>query len=176
VRILTTDVNWQGVLKKKVVKQIQVKQWLGVHLKGPKTIATARIWGKLVPIIAAMSGECMTFSMLSGENNKTGSTILKEWTTPDSRNMPSTTNLEEEGIVNAPGNDGNASMLEQVKRPRPRKKTMIMMMKWGKPTRTICHIRGEPSAQLVPFIQYGGNRIKHATIPWGASRIPTLSQ
>jgi len=27
--------------------------------------------------------------------NKTGSTILKEWTTPDSRNTPSTTNLEE---------------------------------------------------------------------------------
>jgi hypothetical protein len=26
--------------------------------------------------------------------NKTGSTISKEWTTPDFRNMPSTTNLE----------------------------------------------------------------------------------
>jgi len=32
---------------------------------------------------------------------------LKEWTTPDSRNTPSTTNLEEEEIVDAPGNDGN---------------------------------------------------------------------
>jgi len=27
--------------------------------------------------------------------HKTGSTILKEWTTPDSRNTPSTTNLED---------------------------------------------------------------------------------
>jgi hypothetical protein len=29
--------------------------------------------------------------------------------------MPSTTNLEGEEIVDAPGKDGNASMLEQVK-------------------------------------------------------------
>ena len=54
--------------------------------------------------------------------NKTGSTTLKEWTTPDSRNTPSTTNLEEEEIVGAPGNDGNASMPEQVKRPKPWRK------------------------------------------------------
>ena len=32
---------------------------------------------------------------------------------------PSTTNLEEEETVDAPGNDGNASMPEQVKRPNP---------------------------------------------------------
>ena len=44
---------------------------------------------------------------------------LKERTTPDCRNTPSTTNLEEEEIVDAPGNDGNASMPEQVKRPNP---------------------------------------------------------
>jgi len=44
-------------------------------------------------------------------------TTLKEWTTPDSRNTPSATNLEEEETVDAPGNDGNASMPEQVKRP-----------------------------------------------------------
>jgi hypothetical protein len=31
---------------------------VGIHLKRPKTIATARIWGKLVPIIAVMFGEC----------------------------------------------------------------------------------------------------------------------
>jgi len=36
--------------------------------------------------------------------------ILKEWTTPDSRNTPSTTNLEEEEFVDAPGNNDNASM------------------------------------------------------------------
>jgi hypothetical protein len=32
----------------------------------------------------------------------------------DYRNTPSTTNLEEEEVVDAPGNNGNASMLEQV--------------------------------------------------------------
>ena len=47
--------------------------------------------------------------------HKTGSTILKEWTTPDSRNTSSTTNLWEEETVDVPVNDGNASMLEQVK-------------------------------------------------------------
>jgi len=52
---------------------------------------------------------------------------LKEGTTPDCRNTPSTTNLEEEN-VDVPGNDGNASMLEQVKRPNPWRKMMMMMM------------------------------------------------
>ena len=59
--------------------------------------------------------------------HKTGSTILKEWTTPDSGNTPSATNLEEE-IVDALGNDGNASMPEQVKRPNPWRKMMMMMI------------------------------------------------
>jgi hypothetical protein len=54
---------------------------------------------------------------------------LKEWTTPDFRNTPSTTNLEGEEIVDALGKDGNASMPEQVKRSIPwRKKIMMMMM------------------------------------------------
>jgi hypothetical protein len=52
---------------------------------------------------------------------------LKEWTTPESRNTPSTTNLEEEEAVDAPGNHGNASMPEQVKRPNPWRKVMMMM-------------------------------------------------
>jgi hypothetical protein len=39
--------------------------------------------------------------------------------------MPSTTNLEEEDIVDAPRNDGNASMPEQVKRPNPWRKMMM---------------------------------------------------
>ena len=52
---------------------------------------------------------------------------MKEWTTPDSRNTPSTTNLEEEEIVDVPGNDGNASKPEQVKRPNPWRKMMIMI-------------------------------------------------
>jgi len=51
---------------------------------------------------------------------------LKEWTAPDFRNTPSTTNLEEEEIVDAPGNDGNASMPEQVKRPNPWGKMMMI--------------------------------------------------
>jgi len=53
---------------------------------------------------------------------------LKEWTTPDFLNTPSTTNLEEEETVDAPGNNGNASMPERVKRPNPWRK-MTMMMK-----------------------------------------------
>jgi hypothetical protein len=54
---------------------------------------------------------------------------LKEWTTPDYRNTPSTTNLEEEEMVDAPGNDGNASMPEQVEGLNPwRKMTVIMMV------------------------------------------------
>ena len=52
---------------------------------------------------------------------------MKEGTTPDSRNTPSTTNLEEEN-VDVPGNDGNASMPEQVKRPNAWRKMMTMMM------------------------------------------------
>ena len=42
-------------------------------------------------------------------------------------NTSSTTNLEEEEILDAPGNDGNASTLEQVKRPNAWRKTMMMM-------------------------------------------------
>jgi len=40
---------------------------------------------------------------------------LKRWTTPDSRNTPSPTNPMEEGITDAPGNDGSTSMPELVK-------------------------------------------------------------
>jgi hypothetical protein len=54
---------------------------------------------------------------------------LKEWTTPDYRNTPSTTYIEEEEIVDAPGNDGNASMPEQFKGPKPwRKKKIIIII------------------------------------------------
>ena len=57
---------------------------------------------------------------------KIGSTTLKEWITTDCRNTPSTTNPEDEEIVDAPGKDGNASMPEQVKRPNPWRKMMMM--------------------------------------------------
>jgi len=40
----------------------------------------------------------------------------------------STTNLEEEETVDAPGNDGIASMPEQVKRPNRWRKTMTMII------------------------------------------------
>jgi hypothetical protein len=43
------------------------------------------------------------------------------------RNTPSTTNLEGEETVDAPGNNGNASMPEQVKRPNPWRKMMIII-------------------------------------------------
>jgi hypothetical protein len=52
---------------------------------------------------------------------------LKERTTPDFRDTPSHTNLEEEEIVDAPGDEGNASMPEQVKRPNPGRKMMMTM-------------------------------------------------
>ena len=47
------------------------------------------------------------------------------------RNTPSTTNLEEEEIVDAPGNDGNVSMPEKVKRPNPWRKMIMMMINRG---------------------------------------------
>ena len=52
----------------------------------------------------------------------------KNGQTPDSRNTPSTTNLEEEETVDAPGNDGNASMTEQVKRPNSWRKMMMIYL------------------------------------------------
>ena len=42
--------------------------------------------------------------------------------------MPSTTNLEEEEIVDAPGCDGNASMPEEVKRPNPCWKMIVIII------------------------------------------------
>jgi hypothetical protein len=45
---------------------------------------------------------------------------------PDFRNMPSTTNLEGEEIMDAPGKYGNASTPEQVKQPNPWRKMMMM--------------------------------------------------
>jgi hypothetical protein len=64
---------------------------------------------------------------------------LKEWTTPDFRNAPSTTNLEEDEIADALGNDGNASMPEQINRLNPwrRRRMMIMMMIYRCPRRNV---------------------------------------
>jgi hypothetical protein len=56
------------------------------------------------------------------------SIILKKWTTPDFRNTPSATNLEEEEIVHALGNHGNFSMPEQIDRSNPRRKIIIIII------------------------------------------------
>jgi hypothetical protein len=50
---------------------------------------------------------------------------LKERTTPDFQNTPSTTNLEEQVIMDALGYDDKASMPEQINRPN---QWMMMMM------------------------------------------------
>jgi hypothetical protein len=81
----------------------------------------------------AIKVHCLVELEISGiqdvrSKHKIGSTILKEWTTPYFRNTTSTTNLEEEQIVDALVNDGNASMLEQVSRPNTWRKMMMMMM------------------------------------------------
>jgi hypothetical protein len=52
---------------------------------------------------------------------------LKEWTTSTFETL-STTNLKEEEIVDALGNDGNASLMEQVNRTNPCRKMMMMMI------------------------------------------------
>ena len=70
----------------------------------------------------------VTLSAIFYHINKTGSTTLKEWTTPDSRITPSHTNPGEEGIADAPVNDGNTSMPEQVKGLNPWRKMTMMMI------------------------------------------------
>jgi len=63
--------------------------------------------------------------------------ISKERTSPHFRNTPSTTKLEGEKIVEAPGKDDNASMPEQIKRPNAwRKMMMVMMMVYHIPRST----------------------------------------
>jgi len=52
----------------------------------------------------------------------------EEWTTPDFRNMPSATNLEEEEIVDALGNDDSTSIPGQFSRPNPWRKLMMMII------------------------------------------------
>jgi hypothetical protein len=63
--------------------------------------------------------------MQEPNTKKIGSTTLREWITTDCRNTPSTTNPEDEEIVDAPGKDGTASMPEQAKRPNPWRKMMM---------------------------------------------------
>jgi len=74
-------------------------------------------------------------------------------TTPDFRNMPSTTNLKEEEIVDALGNDGNASMPEQVNRPNPWRKMMMMTMTTQAHTNILAHFFF--SLKLRPNVGHG---------------------
>jgi hypothetical protein len=57
---------------------------------------------------------------------------LREWITTDCRNTSSATNAEDEEIVDALGNDGNASMPEEVKRSNPWRKMMMMIVTYPK--------------------------------------------
>ena len=43
--------------------------------------------------------KCLQYKVQDPNTNNTGSTTSEEWTTPDFRNMPSITSLEEKGIV-----------------------------------------------------------------------------
>jgi hypothetical protein len=52
---------------------------------------------------------------------------LKELITADCRNTPSNINIEEEEAVDDLRKDGKTSMPEQVKRPKPWRKMMMMM-------------------------------------------------
>ena len=62
---------------------------------------------------------------MRSEHTQTWINHLERTDTPDSRNTPSTTNLEEEEIVDVLGNDGNSSMPEHIKRPDPWRKMMM---------------------------------------------------
>ena len=86
--------------------------------------------GKIISEVIRKELEISGIQDVRLKHKQTGSTTLKEWTTPDCRNTPSTANTEDEEIVDAPGNDGNASMPEQIKRPIPWRKMMMMMMKY----------------------------------------------
>jgi hypothetical protein len=69
-----------------------------------------------------------TLIFLGRVTNPSAKPRTTAWTTPDSRNTPSTTNLEEELTVDDLGNDGNASMSEQFQRHNPWRKLMMMMI------------------------------------------------
>ena len=56
---------------------------------------------------------------------------MRESITTDCRNTSSTTNPEDEEVVDSPGKDVNAPMSELVKRTNPQRKMMTMMMTWA---------------------------------------------
>jgi len=74
-----------------------------------------KIWSEVIWLELGING----IQMWDSNTNKTGSTMLKEQTTPDPLHTPSTTNNEEEETVDTPRKDGNASMPEQVNWPNP---------------------------------------------------------
>jgi hypothetical protein len=82
----------------------------GKHLVRSKIEIDGSILEKVRSEVIRKALEISGIQDVRAKYTRTGSIILKEWTTPDFRNTPSTTNLEEEEIVDAPGNDCNASM------------------------------------------------------------------
>ena len=64
--------------------------------------------------------------------------------------MSSTTNLEEEEIMDTAGNDGNASIPEQFKRPNPWRKMMMMMMMIQRITQW--HLKDLPTGDCSTFM------------------------
>ena len=96
------------------------------------TFATGRDKLKIISqfcfVLCVFESHVLEYKTWDSNTYKTGSTTLKEWTTPDSRNTPSITILEEEEILDVPGKEGSASMPEHVKRPNPWRKKMMMMM------------------------------------------------
>jgi hypothetical protein len=104
--------------------------WLSQQAVISFPVASIRggFWDLLAECFIIIFVLSLEYKMWHPYTTKTGSTILKKWTTPEFRSTPSTTNLEEEEIVDVPRNDGNASMQELVKRRNPWRKMMMMMM------------------------------------------------
>jgi hypothetical protein len=71
--------------------------------------------------------------------------------------MPPTTNLREEEIVDAPGNDGNALMLEQVKRTDPWMMMMMILLQQDK--KNVVTVLYKATCQI--DIQRSGNTAPH---------------
>ena len=82
----------------------------------------------LIQIRFQWGGLCAMDCFSNQNTSKIRSTILKEWITTDSQNTPSTTNPEDEEIVDAPGKYGNTLMPEQVNRPNTWRKMIIIII------------------------------------------------
>jgi hypothetical protein len=96
----------------------------------------------------------LEYKRWDSNTSKTGSTILKEWTTPDCRNTTSTTNLEGEEIVDAPGKDDNASMPEQVQLHNQWSEMIMIIIKRMLLTAHSGHVTELAVVWLLFFLEY----------------------